>query len=152
LSPSERVGEPPGGIPTGKKGKEITKVLTLCTCFRASQGGYEIRSVTDDLLGNHEFQASHSTPTRRAPGFIFVKLGRLREVTLEWEEAGSMYAKVIHIRLPASMRVEVVGAAKGLGPILNQQQGFNALQVLTCYALSRAATSALTASPFSDID
>jgi hypothetical protein len=30
-----------------------------------------------------------------------------------------MYAKVIHIRLPASMRVEVVGAARGLGPILN---------------------------------
>jgi hypothetical protein len=131
------VGDPPDGIPTGKKGKAITEVLTLCTCFRDLQGGNETRSVTDDLLGNKEFQASRFTPTRRARGFVFVEPGRMREVTLEWEEAGSMYAKVIHIRLPASMSVEVVGAARGLGPILNQQQGFNALQVLTCYALLR---------------
>ncbi|MDP8972654.1 MAG: hypothetical protein M3N45_05645 [Actinomycetota bacterium] len=42
-----------------------------------------------------------------------------------------MYARVTHIRFPPSMRAEVVGVARGLGPILSQQRGFNALQVLT---------------------
>ena len=58
------------GSQQAKKGKAITKVLALWPCFRASQGGYEIRSVTDDLLGNNEFQASHFAPTRRARGFV----------------------------------------------------------------------------------
>jgi heme-degrading monooxygenase HmoA len=42
-----------------------------------------------------------------------------------------MYVRVTHIRFPTGMRAEVVGVAQGLGPILNQRRGFNALQVLT---------------------
>ncbi len=42
-----------------------------------------------------------------------------------------MYARVTHIRFPPGLRAEVVSAAQGLAPILNQQRGFNGLQVLT---------------------
>ena len=42
-----------------------------------------------------------------------------------------MYARVTHIRFPPDMRAEVAGVAHGLTPILNQQRGFNGLQVLT---------------------
>ncbi len=41
-----------------------------------------------------------------------------------------MYARVTSIRVPRSMKVEVVSVARGLGPILSQQRGFEALQVL----------------------
>jgi hypothetical protein len=65
------VGDPPDGIPTGKKGKAITEVLTLCTCFRDFQGGNETRSVTEELLGTAEhfelraFLSNESEPNQR---------------------------------------------------------------------------------------
>jgi heme-degrading monooxygenase HmoA len=42
-----------------------------------------------------------------------------------------MYARMTSIRFPPGMRAEVVSVAEGLTPILNQQRGFNGLQVLT---------------------
>ena len=42
-----------------------------------------------------------------------------------------MYARVINIRYPPSMRAEVVGVARGLPPILKEQRGFNGLLMLT---------------------
>jgi hypothetical protein len=59
------------------------KVLTLRTCFRDFQGGNETRSVTEELLGNDELQASPFIPHKESVrGFIYeVETGRLREVT-----------------------------------------------------------------------
>ena len=42
-----------------------------------------------------------------------------------------MHARVTKIRFPPNMAAEVAGVAHGLAPILNQQRGFNGLQVLT---------------------
>jgi heme-degrading monooxygenase HmoA len=42
-----------------------------------------------------------------------------------------MHARVTKIRFPPNMAAEVVGVARGLAPILNQQRGFSGLQVLT---------------------
>ena len=42
-----------------------------------------------------------------------------------------MYAMVTNVRFPPSMRPEVVGVARGLVPILKEQQGFTGLNVLT---------------------
>ena len=41
-----------------------------------------------------------------------------------------MYARVTNIRFAPKMRAEVTGVARGLAPILKQQQGFEGLQVL----------------------
>jgi heme-degrading monooxygenase HmoA len=42
-----------------------------------------------------------------------------------------VYARVATIRFPPDMRAEVVRVARGLTPVLREQQGFNGLQVLT---------------------
>ena len=42
-----------------------------------------------------------------------------------------MYARVTNIRFPPEMGAEVSGIARGLGPILKRQQGFEGFQVLT---------------------
>ena len=42
-----------------------------------------------------------------------------------------MYARVINIRFPPTMKAEVTSIAQGLAPILKQQRGFKGLQVLT---------------------
>ena len=42
-----------------------------------------------------------------------------------------MYARVTNIRFPPEMGPEVSGVARGLGPILGRQRGFEGLQVLT---------------------
>jgi heme-degrading monooxygenase HmoA len=42
-----------------------------------------------------------------------------------------MYARVTTLRFPPSMRAEVIGVARGLTPVLKEQQGFSGLQVLT---------------------
>lgn len=42
-----------------------------------------------------------------------------------------MYARVTNIRFPPRMRAEVVRVARGLTPVLREQQGFNGLQLLT---------------------
>ena len=42
-----------------------------------------------------------------------------------------MYARVMNIRFPPAMRAEVIGVARGLAPVLKEQPGFNALNVLT---------------------
>ena len=42
-----------------------------------------------------------------------------------------MYARVTNIRFPPEMGAEVSGVARGLGPILERQRGFEGFQVLT---------------------
>ncbi len=42
-----------------------------------------------------------------------------------------MYARVTNIRFPPEMGAEVRGVARGLGPILERQRGFEGFQVLT---------------------
>jgi heme-degrading monooxygenase HmoA len=42
-----------------------------------------------------------------------------------------VYARVTNIRFPPQMRAEVSGVARGLGPILERQRGFESFQVLT---------------------
>ena len=42
-----------------------------------------------------------------------------------------MYARVTNIRFPPEMRAEVTRIARGLGPILKRQRGFEGFQVLT---------------------
>jgi heme-degrading monooxygenase HmoA len=42
-----------------------------------------------------------------------------------------VYARVTNIRFPPEMGPEVSGVARGLGPILGRQRGFEGLQVLT---------------------
>ena len=42
-----------------------------------------------------------------------------------------MYARVTNIRFSPNMGAEVVAVAQGLARILNEQRGFNGLQVLT---------------------
>jgi heme-degrading monooxygenase HmoA len=42
-----------------------------------------------------------------------------------------MYARVTNIRFPPEMRAEVTRVARGLGPILKRQRGFEGFQVLT---------------------
>lgn len=42
-----------------------------------------------------------------------------------------MYARVMTIRFPPTMRAEVIDTARGLPPILQQQQGYKGLNVLT---------------------
>jgi heme-degrading monooxygenase HmoA len=42
-----------------------------------------------------------------------------------------VYARVTNIRFPPEMGAEVSGVARGLGPILGRQRGFEGLQVLT---------------------
>ena len=42
-----------------------------------------------------------------------------------------MYARVTNIRFPPQMVAEVSGVARGLGPILERQLGFEGFQVLT---------------------
>ena len=42
-----------------------------------------------------------------------------------------MYARVTNVQFPPAMRKEVVGVAQGLGPILERQQGFQGLNVLS---------------------
>jgi len=41
-----------------------------------------------------------------------------------------MYARVTSVRLPPEMKAEVARVARGLGPILKQQRGFEGFQVL----------------------
>jgi hypothetical protein len=43
----------------------------------------------------------------------------------------SMYARVTPIRFPPALRPEVVGVAQGLVSVLQQQRGYNGLNVLT---------------------
>ena len=42
-----------------------------------------------------------------------------------------MYARVTNIRFSPEMGAEVSGVARGLGPILGRQRGFEGFQVLT---------------------
>ena len=42
-----------------------------------------------------------------------------------------MYARVTNIRFAPEMGAEVSGVARGLGPILGRQRGFEGFQVLT---------------------
>src|SRR5215213_5502322 len=42
-----------------------------------------------------------------------------------------VYARVTNIRFPPAIRAEVSGVARGLGPILGRQRGFEGFQVLT---------------------
>jgi heme-degrading monooxygenase HmoA len=42
-----------------------------------------------------------------------------------------VYARVTNIRFPPEMRAEVSSVARGLGPILERQRGFEGFQVLT---------------------
>ncbi len=42
-----------------------------------------------------------------------------------------MYARVTPIRFPPALRTEVVGVAQGLVSVLQQQRGYNGLNVLT---------------------
>jgi heme-degrading monooxygenase HmoA len=42
-----------------------------------------------------------------------------------------VYARMTNIRFAPKMRAEVASVARGLAPILKQQQGFKGLQVLT---------------------
>ena len=42
-----------------------------------------------------------------------------------------MYARVTNVRFPPEMNAEVTRVARGLGPILKRQQGFEGFQVLT---------------------
>jgi heme-degrading monooxygenase HmoA len=42
-----------------------------------------------------------------------------------------VYARVTNIRFSPEMRAEVSGVARGLGPILERQRGFEGFQVLT---------------------
>lgn len=42
-----------------------------------------------------------------------------------------MYARVTPIRFPPAMRTEVVGVAQGLVSVLQEQRGYNGLNVLT---------------------
>ncbi len=48
-----------------------------------------------------------------------------------YEEAIPVYARMTNIRFSPAMRTEVVGVARGLGPILKRQRGFESLSVLT---------------------
>jgi heme-degrading monooxygenase HmoA len=41
-----------------------------------------------------------------------------------------MYARVTNVRFPPEMKAEVTRVARGLGPILKRQRGFEGLQVL----------------------
>jgi heme-degrading monooxygenase HmoA len=41
-----------------------------------------------------------------------------------------MYARVTNVRFPPEMKAEVTRVARGLGPILKQQRGFEGFQVL----------------------
>ena len=42
-----------------------------------------------------------------------------------------MYARLTNIRFPPEVGAEVSGVARGLGPILERQRGFEGFQVLT---------------------
>ncbi len=42
-----------------------------------------------------------------------------------------MHARVTNLRFPPAMRTEVIRVARGLVPVLERQQGFRALNVLT---------------------
>lgn len=42
-----------------------------------------------------------------------------------------MYARVTPIRFPPEIKTEVIGAARGLVPVLQGQQGYKGLNVLT---------------------
>ena len=42
-----------------------------------------------------------------------------------------MYARVTNVRFPPEMKAEVTRVARGLGPILKRQRGFEEFQVLT---------------------
>jgi heme-degrading monooxygenase HmoA len=41
-----------------------------------------------------------------------------------------MYARVTNVRFPPEMKAEVTRVARGLGPILKRQRGFEGFQVL----------------------
>ena len=42
-----------------------------------------------------------------------------------------MYARMTKVRFPPEMKAEVTRVARGLGPILKRQRGFEGFQVLT---------------------
>ena len=42
-----------------------------------------------------------------------------------------MYARVTNLRFPPAMRTQILGVAWGLVPVLERQQGFRGLHILT---------------------